>query len=369
MRGLTRFVSIYVVVIGVALATTALSAGARFAGVSLKVSKEPAPPGGMAQIKVFVTEPKPISTGRGSFTFSALDTINGIALMSAIDDAVGIAVVRGTNVDLSFVSPSGTFGMDLDYPILTVAGRVPADAPLDTKFPMEINPVSLGLFDPSGAMYPAEVKQGHMIVALGPSIHDVQPGSADLPAGSVVSIVGSGFEPQTSVKFSETLLSEVRYIDSTRIDVVLAAPAHMHGLGIRVVNPDGTRAVYYSYQRTRREGTSAHATLRDTVPVFPRGSRSNATVDLAGVQTGLALQNVEASSAAVTLDLIAVDGATLSTVRLNVPSASYIVREISEIFGIPYPAASSVRMTATGPVQLMGVALNEAGEPTPIPAR
>ena len=370
MRAFTRFVSVYVTGLVAVLAGGAiLSAGAPFTGVSLKVSKEPAPPGGMAQVKVFVTEPKPISTGRGGLSFSALDTIDGIALMSAVDDAMGVAVVRGTNVDLSLVSPSATFGMDLDYPVLTVAGRVPVSAPLGTKFPMVIDPASLALFDAAGAPYPTEVKQGHMIAALGPSVHDVLPGSADLDAGSVVTIVGSNFVPDTKVKFKEVLLSEVRYIDSTRIDVVLAAPARMHGMAIRVENPDGTRSVYYSYQRTRRDQASADATLRDAVPVFPRGTRTLATVEVAGIRTGIALQNILSSGATATLELVAIDGTTLATTQVSVPSARFVVRELSEVFGIPYPAAASVRMSATAPLQVMGIALDEAGAATPIPAR
>ena len=41
-------------------------------GVSLKVSSEIAPPGGIAQVKISVTEPRPISTG-GMFFSTSLD--------------------------------------------------------------------------------------------------------------------------------------------------------------------------------------------------------------------------------------------------------------------------------------------------------
>src|SRR3954451_17004415 len=75
-----------------------------FAGVSLSVSKEIAPPGSLAQMKVFITEPKPISTGTGSFTFSGYDSIFGINVMSPTYDAAGIALVRGNNLSLSVIS-------------------------------------------------------------------------------------------------------------------------------------------------------------------------------------------------------------------------------------------------------------------------
>ena len=61
-----------------------------FPGVSLKIANEQVPPGGIAQVKLFVTEPRPISTAGGRFGFDGFDSIEGVALMSPGGDAMGV---------------------------------------------------------------------------------------------------------------------------------------------------------------------------------------------------------------------------------------------------------------------------------------
>jgi hypothetical protein len=120
-------------------------AAAVFPGVSLSVSRETAPPGGIAQMKVFVTEPKPISTGGAFMTFDAYADVVGIALMNPNQDVAGVALVRGTDVSLAFTSPSATFGTSVDYPVLAVAGHVPADAPIGAYYPLTIDATAVQL--------------------------------------------------------------------------------------------------------------------------------------------------------------------------------------------------------------------------------
>jgi len=64
-----------------------------FAGVSLKIADEKVPPGGIAQVKLFVTEPRPISTAGGKFALDGFDAIEGVALMSPGGDAMGVGRV------------------------------------------------------------------------------------------------------------------------------------------------------------------------------------------------------------------------------------------------------------------------------------
>lgn len=198
MRRTPRFAGVALCLVG-ALAIDGVVRGHQTAaGVSLSVSKETAPPGGMAQVKVYITEPKPISTGGGSFTFEAYESVEGIALMNELEDVTGVALVRGSQVAIR-TSPSATFGLDPDYPVLAVAGRVPADTPLGTKFPLSFNPATLQLADPAGNWYVIETKAGHLVAWPGVSIHDVNPGSAVVPRGGVVTLSGSGFDPRTEI--------------------------------------------------------------------------------------------------------------------------------------------------------------------------
>src|SRR6267142_4916409 len=61
-----------------------------FPGVSLKIGQERVPPGGLAQVKLFVTEPRPISTGFASLDLDGLSEIVGIALTSPARDTLGV---------------------------------------------------------------------------------------------------------------------------------------------------------------------------------------------------------------------------------------------------------------------------------------
>jgi hypothetical protein len=344
-----------------ALSTLEVSARRPFAGVSIKVSEEWAPPGSIVQIKVFVTEPKPITTGR-AYLSSEFSDISGIAL--GAPDAAAVAVVRAGNVAISIVSPSGAFGMDPDYPVLTIAGRMPSTVPLGTRMPVVLDPAAMVFLDLAGAAYPLESKPGLLVAWPTISMGDVIPGSADVPAGSVVTILGTGFEPRTRIRFKETELAQVRYVNAGRMDVVVAEPARMHGMGIRAKNRDG-EATYFSYQRTTAAGLSADPQLREVVPVFQHSMTASASVQLSGVTQGLALQNLAARDTMVLAELEDGQGLPIASAAIPVAANTYLVRSISEIFGVIHGATSVVRITAIDPVQVLGITIDAAGLATP----
>jgi hypothetical protein len=339
------------------------------AGVSLKVSHESAPPGGIAQIKVSVTEPKPITTGRMALSFTRLDRFAGIAAMSPANDTFGVAELRNSEIRFSVLSTTSSFGTNLDYPILTVAARVPASMPLGTIIPVSLGSDGLAMVGPGGAVYPYEVDGGSVTVARGISIDNVTPGSADLPAGSVVTIVGHGFTPATKVRFNETVLSSVRYVDSTHIWVVLASAARMHGMRIRAENPDGRKTTYFSYQRTQRQGTSAFPAFQNVVPLFPLSMATQARVRIPAVSTALALQNIGPNTVRTAVDLLAADGRVLATRVTNIGPSRFAVSEISELFGMSYVPSSIVRVRSAAPIQVMGIVVGPSGDASPIAPR
>ena len=351
-----------------------LVGAAAFPGVSLSVSKETAPPGGMAQLKIFITEPKPISTGSTSFSFDAYDEIVGIAVMSPAQDTFGVALVRGTNIGISVRSIGSSYGTWVDYPILTIVGHVPAVTPIGTKFPLVVDPAAIQLWDPFGVLYPTEVKSGHLVAGTGVAISDVSPGSAMLPAGSVVTITGTNFSPGTNIKFREAKLSEVRYVNSGRIDVVLAHALRMHGVQVKASNPDGSQATYFSYQRTRTVSPSADPILRYAVPLMPPTEVTTAMLTLPDVSPtttyGLALQNIESVGAIATVDLLDPSGGVVATTSVPVPASRFVVRELSELFGVAPSTAWAVRVTSSRPVQVLGMAADQTNDTAmPIVAR
>ena len=136
-----------------------------FPGVGLSVSSETAPPGATTQVKISVTEPRPILTGGGHLTVDAFDAVFGIAVIAPGQDTYGVALERGTNIALSVLSPSSSFGMNIDYPILTIAGRVPASATIGRTFALTLDPTSFHFVDASGVPYPLETNPGQLTVA------------------------------------------------------------------------------------------------------------------------------------------------------------------------------------------------------------
>src|SRR5262249_13610301 len=201
--------------------------------LSLKVLDEKAAPGAVGQMKVFVTEPMPISTGRGGVRFAAFGSVAGIALTGTDNATWATAVVDGPQIDLSIVSPQSTFGLDSSYPIFTIAGHVPAGAPVGSTFPFILDPSAITMRDPSGALYPIDGDAATLTVASkAMTIDDVQPGSAELPRGSVVRVLGTNLKSSTEIRFNDTKIAYTKFVSSSEIDVVLGSSAHMHGLRI-----------------------------------------------------------------------------------------------------------------------------------------
>jgi len=372
-----RHLSSFVIVVGclgigvssaVVRAAPQLAAAAA-AGVSLKIGTETVPPGGLAQIKVFITEPKPISTGFASLDLDGLSDVVGIALAGPAHDTLGVALVRGTRVSVSILSPSTTFASNPDYPVLTIAGRVPTTTPLGSNFRIDMDAASLKFTDPSGTVYPTHFKAGSVRVAPNVGIDDVVPGSADVAPGDVVTVVGRGFVPRTKVTLKEVLTSGSTYVDSSHMRVTVAQPVRMHGTGVYVVNPDGTQTKYYSYQRTKADATSLHPTLRDAVPIFADTDTLSALVDVKGVATGLAIQNRQKGDALAVAELFDAGGRRLAWTSVSVPASRYVLLELSELFCRGYAAGQIVRVRSLQPVQVMGVAVDAAGGASPLPTR
>ena len=199
--------------------------------------------------------------------------------MSQQGDAGGVALIRGSDISLSVISPASSFGMEPDYPAVTIATEVRAGAANGSTWPMTLN--GLELYDPRGRRYPAEVKQGTLrIDARAISISDVIPGSAEVPANGVVTILGMNFNRTTRIKIDETDLSAVRFINSGRIDVVVAHAVVMHGREIRARNQDGYRSetFYNAYQRTTPMTPSATPLLAATYPMLSAKQRKTGQV-------------------------------------------------------------------------------------------
>jgi len=355
-------------------------------GLSLRVSDEAAPAGSIVQIKIDVTEPKPISTGRGTVKIKGLSTVQGIALMNHNQDTFGVALLDGGDLSFFINSPSSLFGTPRDYPIVTFAGTVSSNASLGTTFPIKLDPGALQFVTPGGTDYPIEVKDGQLTVANVVVIGDVSPGSSTVPAGGVVRISGTNFVPDTRIQLSETEVAQTRYINSHRIDVVLGQTTEMHGVRIRARNPDKSEATYFSYERTTPMTPSNDPILSRAVPLFAPATYTTATVPLpkpvlkrhravghsfaaraavasnpARVTVGFALQNLGASTVSASIELLDSFGNPYATNTVAIGPDQYLVREVGEVFGTVL-APSAFRVKSAFPLQVLGIVADHSAD-------
>jgi hypothetical protein len=367
---------------------TGLPLMAQVALPTIRVTSESAPPGGMAQMKVLLTSPKPITSGNMDLDMSdvSFDSIDGIALFNSNGDVGGAAVVNGGKVNVQFTSPNGTFGATEDYPLLTVALTLSQSAQPGQVFPVTLNPSASIWDDLLGAPIAFEFQQGTITVGGSVSITNVVPGGGTLPGGGVFSIFGMGFSPKTKVSIRELNASSIQYVSPTEFRVTLREAGILDGALITVQNPDNSIDTYYSYMRGVPAGQSNRSLLARTVPVFSINTAFEATLPPTissqvnpNYFTALALQNPNPASADITVEAHSANGALNGSTVVTLPSGARISREVSEWFGATLPTGGYLHIVSAQPVQMLGllgndqtgvvlpVAVNILRSPTPVP--
>ena len=346
------------------LLATAGSAWSQTVPVTVKVSDEIVPPGGMAQMKVLLTAPQPIPGG--GMAFDALG-VDGISLFSSTGDVYGVAVSTAGRFDVRFVSPHGTFGTSADYPLMTVTFGVGTNVVPGQTIPMSLIPSGSWFRNFLGLPIPVELKPGSITIGGSVSITNVVPGGGVIPAGTTVRIEGIGFTPKTKVRIKELTLSTVVYVSPSAIDITLPGTTSLDGAQFQVTNPDGSSDTYYSYLRAIPLGQSGNPLFARTVPIFSSHTAFSALLPLLVVppvgssfSVGLAVQNPSLAPSDVTMQLQSALGSTLKSLHVTLPPGTRIVRDLQELFGVPAPFGASVRVTATQPVQVLGLLGNEA---------
>lgn len=343
--------------------------------VSLHIPNETAPAGGLVQMKFMVTEPTPISTGGPVLMMDSgmFDSVWGIELFCATGDVNGVAMINGSRISILYTTTAGAQGTD--YPIMTMALHIRPDVVPGSQTLYQLDPSStwtLGLLGTATVKPtpPAIVTVGGTI-----SITNVVPGGGLLPAGTVVSIQGMGFQPKTQVQLNAIKFSSIQYISPQEIQFTLAQPTNMTGQKIQVVNPDGSQDTYFSYLRGIPLTQSNQPLLAGAVPIFSSMTHSWAVfapmVPGSGSQfTGIALQNPTLSSADVTVSLYSPTNDLLGSSTVTLPSGYRLMQDISELTQGATPVFGSYAVvTSTQSIQMLGFAAdNAAGTVTPFAA-
>ena len=327
--------------------------------ISLKIPDEMAPPGGMVQMKLMVTEPTPISSGHphAKLNTSVFSGVSGIAAFNLSGDVDGVAMLSGSELRIDYVTSSGTSGTD--YPIMTIALPIRKNAPVGKQILFSLDPSSAWMLGRLGKatlkpMPPAVVTVGGSI-----SISNVVPGGGILAAGSMVSVQGVGFQSKTQVQLNSIKASSIAVVSPEEIRFTLAESTNMTGQKIQVVNPDGSQDTYFTYLRGTPFGQSNRALLDDAIPVFSSLTHSVAMVapmapPSASQFTGIAMQNPGAVTADITVALYSPAGALLGSLVATLPAGSWMMRETSELTGVIPLAGDYAEVSSSEPIETFG---------------
>lgn len=344
-----------------AILTGAHPAARRQQAVELEVSHETAPPGGIAQIKIDLTEPKPISTGL--FKVSGdLGELAGVSIFSPLGDAFGVAIPGPGGLRIVANSSLASLGTgNSDYPMLTLTVKVPTTAVAGTVFPISFDPGALTLTGPGGEKYVATIKPGSLTVGEMPAVEDVIPGSSEVPAGGKVTVLGRGFTPDVELDIENVVISQMQFVSPEELTLTLGTTAVMHGARFRLRLDEGDiETFYFSYQKTTNAFTSKNALLQsiEPVPAFPGATLRTVTFPGATSPATQAQVLVVKNShlEAVTMQITrAMSGKVESAPGLLLPAASRLVLGVDEIFGSSCATTCVVKVQASSNVQAMGI--------------
>jgi hypothetical protein len=324
--------------------------------ISLHIPDESAPPGGIVQMKLLVTEPTPVSSGGPRVPVPNGSIPRGIQLFNPNGDVNGVAMVGPQMVTIASITSTGTQGSD--YPIMIISLQLAPTISVGTKLPFTLDPSStwtLGLLGTATLkpFPPATITVGGSL-----SITDVVPGGGIQPAGTVVSVQGMGFQAGTQVQLSNIKTSSITVISPQEIQIVLAEPTQMTGKKIQVTNPDGSNDTYFSYMRGIPLGQSEQPLLASALPIFSSVTHSQAVFSSgdagAGEFSGIAVQNPNLAPATVTFNLFSVSRDALGGSTIVIPSGYRMMRDMSEVTGVAPPPGSYLVISSDAPVQTFG---------------
>ncbi len=319
----------------------------------IRTLSETVPAGATAQVKMLFTQPRPITSTGASFDMSGCN-IDGIAFFSPLGDTVGTAVFRSGKLYVSAFSPSSDFGTNLDYPFLMITMDVPVSTPKGSAFPLALSDGIL--VTPNGPLTLVDPKPGVLTVGGSISVRGVFPGGGTYPAGTVISVRGTGFQPGTKLS-TKMKTSSATYISPSEIRFSLQQTTTMDTQPLLVQNPDGSQVTFYSYLKGAPVGSPSRVLLQRTEPIFQLSTHGVATVGpfpamANGQFVGVAVQNPTPGPVVVTFRLEAT-GAT-NTVQL--PAGARVMDDLATLLGVPSLGAGDVvSVTSTSGVQILGL--------------
>ncbi len=320
--------------------------------MEVRTLSEKVPAGGTVQVKFLLTQPRPIASGGSSFFMNAF-SIDGVSIFSPSGQTAGAAVVNNGTLYLSVISPDSGFGTNLDYPFLTLTLDIPASAPTGSITPLQLgNAVFQG---PSGPLTFSDPKPGTLTIGGSISVRGVFPGGGTQPAGTVISVRGTGFVPGTKVA-TKMKTSNPVYVSSTEMRFTLLETTTMDTQSIQATNPDGSQVVFFSYLRGLPLQVPSRALWQQTEPVFQAVTHALATMNVPslanGQFVGLAVQNPTTGPAVVTF----YQQRTGATANVMLAPGQRVMDDLAVLLGgAGLTAGDAITISATSAVQILGL--------------
>lgn len=324
--------------------------------ISLHIPNETAPPGGVVQMKMLVTEPTPVSSSGPRIPVPSGTKLIGIELFNPSGDVNGVAMVGSSLASVASVTSSGPQGSD--YPIMTVAFQLPPNISVGNTLSFNLDPSSTWTLGLLGVATMKPIASATITIGGSISIVDVVPGGGIQPAGTVIHVEGIGFQPGTQVQLSNIKATSIAVVSQTEIQIVLAEPTQMTGKKIQVINPDGSQDTYFSYQRGIPFGQSNQTLLASAMPIFSSQAYSRAVFasgdPATGEFTGIAVQNPNLAGATVSFTLFSSANTPLGGSTMVLPANYWMMREMSELTGVAPPQGSYIVVSSDAPVEMFG---------------
>jgi hypothetical protein len=280
--------------------------------------------------------------------------IDGIALFSPLGDTAGTAVVLNGKLYLSAISPNSDFGTDLDYPFLMITMDVPASTPKGSRFPLSLSDALI--FTPTGPLSLVDPKPGVLTIGGSVSVSGVFPGGGTFPAGTVITVKGTGFQPGTKLS-TKMKIANTTYVSPNELRFSLQQTTTMDTQPLLVQNPDGSQVTFYSYLKGAPVRPPSRELLQTTEPIFPLLTHGSVRVGPLpafsnGQFMGLAVQNPTAGPVVVTFRLESTGA--IGTVQL--PSGGRIMDDLATLLGgASLGAGDIISVMATSGIQILGL--------------
>lgn len=348
------------------LALAAWGADKPFVGYEVRVSEETVPPGGVAQIKLTLTDPEPIITGSTEMSFDSgmVDSILGIAVHSPSGDAVGTASYVNGRLSVRLVSPLASMGTLFEYPFLTIAVAIKP-----TARPGAVSPITLDLSNTTflnrfGRRTPVLVKSGSIKVGGTLSIDNVLPGGGWIKAGQAITVMGRGFAPDARVRLEGHEAARIEVLSSNEIRITSPTAYLLDGSDLRVRIREAQREeqTYFSYLRPAVVPDASP--LAATVPLFSWHVPRQSLVFFSphGESRAIALQNPHGSPIEATVSAPLAFNAT--PVTFTIPAGSRVTRGLTSLFpGLSDGQSAIIRVASTSGVSTLGLERDTATGP------